>query len=57
MSQIFNRFITYVGKVKLEQLPEDWQKAVDSVVKAAEEAVRSTFSIMSSLQKSPNRHL
>ncbi|KAL9032874.1 MAG: hypothetical protein Q9180_006255 [Flavoplaca navasiana] len=38
MSQIFKRFISYVGKVKLEQLPKTWQKPVDDVLTAAEEA-------------------
>ena len=44
MSQVFKRFISYVGKVTLEQLPKDWQKPVDDVLTAAEKAVRFTSS-------------
>lgn len=40
MSQIFKRLISYVGKVKLEELPKEWQKPVDDVLTAAEKAVR-----------------
>lgn len=38
MSQIFKRLISYVGKVKLEDLPKEWQKPVDAVLTTAEKA-------------------
>ncbi len=52
MSQIFKRLISYVGKVKLEQLPKEWQKPVDDVLTAAEQAVSFTSSIVPSLRES-----
>ncbi len=51
MSQIFKRLISYVGKVKIEQLPKEWQKPVDDVLRAAEKAVRFTSSVVPSLRK------
>ena len=39
-SQMFKRFISYVGKTKLTDLPKDWQKTVDEVLVAQEKAVR-----------------
>ena len=46
MSQVFIRLLSYVGKVKLEQLPKEWQKPVDDVLIAAEKAVRFTSSVL-----------
>ena len=58
MSQIFKRFMSYVGKVKLEDVPKDWQNAVVDALTAVEAAVRFMLSFMPSLQKmSSNRHL
>ncbi|KAL9632644.1 MAG: hypothetical protein Q9164_005190 [Protoblastenia rupestris] len=37
-SQMFKRFISYVGKTKLTDLPKDWQKTVDEVLVAQEKA-------------------
>jgi hypothetical protein len=51
MSKIFKRLISYVGKVKIEQLPKEWQKPVDDVLRAAEKAVRFTSSVVPSLRK------
>lgn len=40
MFQSMRRFISYVGKVKLNDLPEEWQIPVDSALKAIEKKVR-----------------
>lgn len=50
MSQVFKRLLSYVGKVKLEQLPKEWQKPVDDALKAVEKAVRLTSSLAPSLR-------
>lgn len=34
------RFISYVGKVKLNDLPEEWRRPVDDALTAIEQQVR-----------------
>ncbi len=49
-SQMFKRFISYVGKVKLTDLPEIWQKPVNEVLTAAENTVRFIYWVVLSLR-------
>ena len=57
MSHIIKRLISFVGKVKLKDLPKDWQKPVDDVLKAAETAVRFICSMMLPLRPDRRLHL
>jgi len=49
-SQMFKRFIFYVGKVKLTDLPEIWQKPANEVLTAAENTVRFIYWVVLSLR-------
>ena len=42
MSHVFKRFMSLVGKIKLEDPPKLWQEPVRNVLKECEQAVCST---------------